>query len=130
MTDIAHDPTHLGALETGYEEGHTDAVIALRRAIHQIGLDPDNRDALLRIVEADYGNPHTKLFDDRREYVRQQVVDTYGPLITEDGDSLFDNTEVVDAILDAHADWLAAREDICTADPCVLRPGHDGECRR
>ncbi|WP_287004625.1 MULTISPECIES: hypothetical protein [Gordonia] len=129
MTDTAHDPTHLGALETGYEEGHNDAVIALRRAIHQIGLDPDNRDALLRNVESDYGNPFTKLFDDRREYVREQVSNAFGTIVDEDGDDLFDG-EVIDAILDAHADWLAAREDICTADPCVLRPGHDGECRR
>ena len=101
-----HDPTNLGALETGYDEGYDDALIDVNRQLRDAGLNP--ADLFGDGVEA-RTNPYTKLFDDRREYVRQQVVDTYGPLITEDGDGLFDYTEVVDAILDAHADWLTGQ---------------------
>lgn len=98
------DPTHLGALETGYELGHTEAVIALRNAL-AAGTDPAR---LVDALETSYSNPHTKLFDDRREYVREQVTDAFGGFYDEDGDELFDQTDFVDAILDANADWMVA----------------------
>lgn len=90
MTSPAHDPTYLGAAATGWEEGY-DAAVA-----HTAG-GPVPR------------NPYTQLRDDRHAYVREQVVETYGSLITDDGDSLFDYAEVVAAILDAHTDWLAGQ---------------------
>lgn len=96
------DPTHLGALEAGYELGHTEAVIALRNAL-AAGTDPAH---LADVLETSYSNPHTKLFDDRRDYVQQQVSEAfsfYGP----DDEDVFDQTDLIDAILDAHADWLA-----------------------
>lgn len=134
------DPTHLGALQTGWDEGYLAGLAAAA-------------------TDSEAENPHTKLFDDRRAYVEQQIVDTYGPLTTEDGDSLFDYPEVVDAILDAHTDWLAAQaanggkvsgsefilgrakpetlqaEHLCQATwqgrlcRCVLGAGHPGEHR-
>lgn len=108
---MTHDPTALGALQTGYEEGHNDAVIALRRAVEDIR-DSNLRGALLRAVEDDYSNPFEKLFDDRREYVREQVTEMFGHIVTDTDDEtdLFDMTDVVDAMLDAHADWIAGRQ--------------------
>lgn len=90
MTTPAHDPTYLGAAETGWEQGY-DAAVA-----HASGGSVPR-------------NPYTQLRDDRRAYVRDQIIDTYGDLRDEEGDSLFDNTEVLDAILDAHADWIAGQ---------------------
>lgn len=173
------DPTHLGALQTGYEQGHSDAVLDLRVALREHGIDPETIEA---VVTDRYANPFEALFDDRREYVRQEVRETFGSVTDEDGDDLFDQTDLVDAILDAHADWLTGHaapvgtpddvralittatavvrelrgggppphtdepadiidrliaavvavttSDCCDADPCILPPGHDGECKR
>lgn len=100
----AHDPTLLGALETGYEQGHIDAITEVRAKLIAAGLDLDSVD-----LEGDYANPFTKLFDDRRAYVREQVTDTFGSITNEDGDDLFDCADAIDTILDAHADWLAGQ---------------------
>lgn len=99
---MTNDPTHLGALETGWDEGYLAGLAAAA-------------------TDSEAENPHTKLFDDRRAYVEQQIVDTYGPLTTEDGDSLFDYAEVVDAILDAHADWMTAHQTGDSAAEVLLR---------
>lgn len=109
---MTHDPTHLGALQTGYEQGHTDAVLDLRIALRQHGIDPETIEA---VVTDRYTNPFEALFDDRREYVRQEVRDAFGSVTDEDGDDLFDG-EVIDAILDAHADWLTAHQTTDTPD--------------
>lgn len=106
---MTHDPTNLGALQTGYEEGHNDAVIALRRAVEDIR-DSNLRGALLRAVEDDYSNPFEKLFDDRRAYVRERVTNVFGTKGDEDGDAVLDDLDWFDALLDAHADWLAGRQ--------------------
>lgn len=113
---MTHDPTHLGALQTGYEEGHNDAVIALRRAVENIR-DSNLRGALLRAVEGDYSNPFEKLFDNRREYVRERVTEQFGHIVDSDETDLFDMTYVVDAILDAHADWLAGHAPAAPPQP-------------
>lgn len=83
-----YDPTHIGALETGWEEGY-DAAVA-----HTTG-GPVPR------------NPYTKLRDDRLEYVRRQVVEQFGDLDRYDNEDFIDQDDVLDAILNAHADWLA-----------------------
>lgn len=97
------DPTHLGALQTGYDEGYDDALIDVNRQLRDAGIDP--ADLFGDGVEA-RTNPYTKLFDDRRDYVQQQVSEAfsfYGP----DDEDVFDQIDLIDAILDAHADWLA-----------------------
>lgn len=99
----AHDPTLLGALETGYEQGHIDAITEVRAKLIAAGLDLDSVD-----LEGDYANPFTKLFDGRREYVEQQVREAF-TVVDEDGEDVFEQTDFIDAILDAHADWLAGQ---------------------
>lgn len=89
MTTPAHDPTSLGALETGWEEGYDAAVT------HTSG-GPVPR------------NPYTKLRDDRIAYVEQQVRESF-TVCDEDGEDIFDQTDFIDAILDAHADWIAGQ---------------------
>lgn len=107
MTDT--DPTNLHALETGYDEGYDEALLDVNRQLRDAGINPD--DLFGDGVEA-RTNPYTKLFDDRREYVREQVNEQFGSL--HDGDSdedLFDHDDVLDAILDAHADWMTAHQN-------------------
>lgn len=100
-----HDPTHLGALETGYDQGYDEALLAVNRRLRDAGLNPD--DLFGDGVESG-ANPYTRLRDDRTAYVQQQVTDAFGTITDEDGDDLFDG-EIIDAILDAHADWLTNR---------------------
>lgn len=100
-----HDPTHLGALETGYDQGYDEALLAVNRQLRDAGLNPD--DLFGDGVESGT-NPYTRLRDDRTAYVQQQVTDAFGTITDEDGDDLFDG-EIIDAILDAHADWLTNR---------------------
>lgn len=100
-----HDPTHLGALETGYDQGYDEALLAVNRRLRDAGLNPD--DLFSDGVESG-ANPYTRLRDDRTAYVQQQVTDAFGTITDEDGDDLFDG-EIIDAILDAHADWLTNR---------------------
>lgn len=100
-----HDPTYLGALETGYDQGYDEALLAVNRQLRDAGLNPD--DLFGDGVESGT-NPYTRLRDDRTAYVQQQVTDAFGTITDEDGDDLFDG-EIIDAILDAHADWLTNR---------------------
>ena len=102
MTDT--DPTNLHALETGYDEGYNDALLDVNRQLRDAGIDP--ADLFGDGVEA-RTNPYTKLFDDRREYVEQQVREAF-TVVDEDGDDVFEQTDFIDAILDAHADWMVA----------------------
>lgn len=104
MTDT--DPTNLHALETGYDHGYDDALVDVNRQLRDAGLNPD--DLFGDGVEA-RTNPYTKLFDDRREYVEQQVREAF-TVVDEDGDDVFEQTDFIDAILDAHADWMTAHQ--------------------
>lgn len=61
-----HDPTHLGALETGYDQGYDEALLAVNRQLRDAGLNPD--DLFGDGVESGT-NPYTQLRDDRRKYV-------------------------------------------------------------
>ena len=89
----AHDPTYLGAAAQGYDEGYLAGQLDARRGVD----DPDG------------SNPFTKLRDDRRAYVREQVTESFGSFYGPDDEDVFDVEDFVDAILDAHADWLAAQ---------------------
>lgn len=91
MTTPAHDPTYLGAAETGWEQGY-DAAVA-----HASGGSVPR-------------NPYTQLRDDRAAYVQNRVNDQFDVQLNEDGEDVFDtNADWIDAILDAHTDWLAAQ---------------------
>lgn len=96
-TTPAHDPTYLGALETGWEEGYS---AGYSRAMRRMSDEPGVPDA---------ENPYTRMCVDRRHYIEEQVRETY-TIIDEDGRDVFEYAEFIDAILDAHADWLAAAD--------------------
>lgn len=87
-----YDPTYLDASETAYNEAIDDAVITLRQ-----GGDIETMT-----------NPYTRLRDDRRKYVLDTIADAYGPLVDDEGE-LYDD-DYVDALLDAHADWIASHD--------------------
>lgn len=84
-----YDPTYLAASETAWDEGYLAGLAAA---------------ATDSVAE----NPHTKLRDDRRAYVLDAVRDLFIVLVDEDGEEYGDY--VYDAILDAHADWIASRD--------------------
>ena len=54
-------------------------------------------------------NPYRRVFNDRLAYVREQVTNSVGDFYGPDDESVFEWGEFIDAILDAHADWLAAQ---------------------
>lgn len=87
-----YDPTYLNASETAYNEAIDDAVFTLRQ-----GGDIETMT-----------NPYTRLRDDRRAYVLGAVSDAFGVLVDEDGEEYGD--DVYDALLDAHADWIASHD--------------------
>lgn len=87
-----YDPNVLGAAETGWEEGYDAAVT------HTNG-GPVPR------------NPYTKLREDRIAYVREQIREEFGPL-NEDDDLVILPDDLLDALLDSHADWLAVRGNV------------------
>ncbi|UAJ15727.1 hypothetical protein SEA_BADDON_59 [Gordonia phage Baddon] len=98
-----------------------------------------------RKYDGDPGNPYGKLLDDRREFVREQVDNGYGALVTDDGEFVLHerNAEWVDAVLDAHDEWRslqrradqpcrAALHRVDAGDPpggvpCSLIVGHPGK---
>lgn len=100
---------HLEAMATAYDQALEDAGIT----------DP--------------ANPYRRLLDDRREFVHQQVTDGYGEIVDADGDDVLD-TDVLDAILDAHDEWLTQQQpaETCASysysgDRCSREPGHPAE---
>ena len=101
------DPTHLGALEAGYDEGYGDAMIAAQRELRDTGADTRLDPLVDRSLAGGIDNPYRRMFNDRREYVREQLSNAFGAIVDEYGDDVFEQTDFIDAILDAHADWLA-----------------------
>ncbi|AYR02614.1 hypothetical protein SEA_BIBWIT_61 [Gordonia phage Bibwit] len=90
-------PNHLDAMRTAWEDGYADGRIDGKRE-----------------YDGDPENPYAKLLTDRREFVREQVEDAYGALVTDDGEFVLHerNAEWVDAVLDAHDEWLALQRHI------------------
>lgn len=149
MTTPAHDPTCLGASETAYDEGYDDAIIDIRRKLRGAGI-ADMDDVIDVVDPEDRENPYTKYRSDRIAYVEQQVRDSF-TLCDEDGEDIFAQTDFLDAILDAHTDWLSAHaaKQPVAAEPaspeanahlcqamwqgrlcrCVFGAGHPGEHR-
>lgn len=87
------DLTHLGASEHAFDEGYLAGQIDAR----------NGRD------DPDASNPYTRLREDRRAYVRDQVANTFGHVVDEDGNDILDADAWLDEILDAHADWMTGR---------------------
>lgn len=104
-----HDPTNLGALETGYDEGYGDAMIAAQRELRDTGADTRLDPLVDRSLAGGIDNPYRRVFNDRLAYVREQVTNSVGDFYGPDDESVFEWGEFIDAILDAHADWLAAQ---------------------
>lgn len=100
-----YDPNVLGACENAYDEGYGDAVIDIRRSLRGAGIA--NVDDIIEAPDPeDRENPYTKMREDRIAYVEQQVRESF-TVCDEDGEDIFDQTDFIEAILDAHADWIA-----------------------
>lgn len=59
--------------------------------------------------DAEAMNPYQKLIDDRRQCVRDVIEDQFGPL-TDDDDVVILPDHLLDAILDAHDEWLSIQK--------------------
>ncbi|QDM57359.1 hypothetical protein J1767_gp60 [Gordonia phage Tangerine] len=129
-------PNHLDAMRQAWDEGYHDG-----------RLDGRNDDRDLNGYDANVtpDNPYDRLLHDRRKFVREQVEDGYGALVTDDDEFVLgdDNVEWFDAVLDAHDEWLALQQRAdqpCRAAlhrvdagdppggvPCSLIVGHPGK---
>ncbi|ANA85545.1 hypothetical protein PBI_BLUEBERRY_83 [Gordonia phage Blueberry] len=90
---------HLGAMEQAWDDGFEDGSTWHHSGPAGIPNDPPD-------------NPYRKLLDDRREFIREQVDNAYGALVTDDDEFVLgdENAEWFDAVLDAHDEWLALQQ--------------------
>ncbi|WMI33069.1 hypothetical protein SEA_SCHOTTB_58 [Gordonia Phage SchottB] len=107
-TAAAPAPHHLDAMREAWAEGYDDGHANGRRK-----------------YDGDPGNPYAKLLDDRRQFVREQVENGYGALVTDDDEFVLgdDNAEWFDAVLDAHDEWLTLASKSC------VKPEHQQHTR-